>query len=75
CSVDAVHLGNVSRFINHSCAPNCEAVYVCQGNSAVRPHSLVLIRACRDILPGEELTLSYSSSKQCFRPSDLRYIK
>lgn len=48
---------------------------MCQGNSAVRPHSLVLIRACRDILPGEELTLSYSSSKQCFRPSDLRYIK
>jgi SET domain-containing protein len=43
--------GNDSRFINHSCDPNCES-------DVVDGH--VYIVAIRDIAPGEELTYDYS---------------
>ena len=49
--IDAVHHGNDSRFINHSCDPNCES-------DVVDGH--VYIVAIRDIAPGEELTYDYS---------------
>lgn len=42
--------GNESRYINHSCDPNCEA-------SIVRGH--IYINALRDIQPGQELTYDY----------------
>ena len=42
--------GNLSRFINHSCDPNCA--------SAVEDHR-IYIDAIRDIAPGEELTFDY----------------
>jgi uncharacterized protein len=48
--IDAAHGGNVSRFINHSCDPNCEAI-VTKGR--------VFIHAQRDIEPGEELGYDY----------------
>ncbi|HEX6558378.1 MAG TPA: SET domain-containing protein-lysine N-methyltransferase [Longimicrobiales bacterium] len=48
--IDAARGGNVSRFINHSCDPNCEAVIE-------RGH--VYIHALRDIEPGEELGYDY----------------
>jgi len=48
--VDAAVDGNEARFINHSCAPNCEAV-------DERKH--IYIEAIRDIAPGEELTYDY----------------
>jgi SET domain-containing protein len=41
---------NPARFLNHSCAPNCEAV--CE-------EGRVWIVALRDILPGEEITFNY----------------
>jgi hypothetical protein len=41
---------NVARYINHSCAPNCEA----DG-----PEGKVYIWALRNIKPGEELTYDY----------------
>ena len=43
--------GNESRFINHSCDPNCEAI-----NDGRR----IFIHAARDIAAGEELTYDYS---------------
>ena len=49
--IDAAHGGNDSRFINHSCDPNCES-------DVVDGH--VYITAIRDIEPGEELTYDYS---------------
>ena len=41
---------NPARFLNHSCAPNCEAV--CEDGR-------VWIMALRDIQPGEEITFNY----------------
>lgn len=48
--IDAAHGGNVARFINHSCDPNCEAVI---------EKGRVYIEALRDIEPGEELGYDY----------------
>ena len=41
---------NPARFVNHSCAPNCEAE--CFGGH-------IWITALRDIRPGEEITFNY----------------
>jgi len=49
--IDAAVDGNDARFINHSCAPNCEAI-------DERKH--IYIEAIRDIAPGEELTYDYA---------------
>ena len=49
--IDAAVNGNEARFINHSCAPNCEAI-------DERKH--IYIEAIRDIAPGEELTYDYA---------------
>ena len=48
--IDARYGGNVSRFINHSCDPNCEA----------RFHGArIWITAIRDIHAGEEVSYDY----------------
>ena len=49
--VDASVGGNDSRFINHSCDPNCESDVI---------DGRVYIQAIRDIEPGEELTYDYA---------------
>lgn len=49
--IDAKHGGNSSRWINHSCAPNCEAEET--------PDGRVFIKALRDIAAGEELFYDY----------------
>ncbi len=49
--IDATHGGNEARFINHSCAPNCESEIV---------RGRVFIFALRDILAGEELAYDYA---------------
>jgi SET domain-containing protein len=41
---------NPARFINHSCAPNCEAVWI---------GGLIFIVALRNIQLGEEITFNY----------------
>lgn len=48
--IDALYGGNSSRWINHSCEPNCEADEV-QGR--------VFIKALRPIRVGEELNYDY----------------
>lgn len=48
--IDAGVNGNDARFINHSCAPNCETVI---------ENSRVYIDAIRNIKPGEELGYDY----------------
>lgn len=52
--IDAADKGNESRFINHSCDPNCvdELWQVCGENR-------IKLRARRDIKLGEELTFDY----------------
>lgn len=49
--IDAMREGNDSRYINHSCEPNCETV-VEEGR--------IFIDAIRDIAPGEELFFDYA---------------
>jgi len=51
---DATHQGNVARFINASCAPNCYTQIITV-NSAKR----IVIYAKRDIIRGEELCYDY----------------
>ena len=48
--IDALVGGNSSRWINHSCAPNCEAD---------EQDGRVFIKALRNIAPGEELNYDY----------------
>ena len=48
--IDAAHKGNVARWINHSCDPNCEAIV---------ENGRVFIYALRDIKKGEELAYDY----------------
>jgi len=49
--IDAAVDGNEARFINHSCAPNCDAVI---------DDGRIWIEAIRDIAPGEELAYDYA---------------
>lgn len=48
--IDGLVAGNIARFINHSCNPNCESVIY---------RREVWIRALRRIKPDEELTFDY----------------
>ena len=48
--IDALYGGNSSRWINHSCNPNCEAD---------EEGGRVFIKALRNILAGEELNYDY----------------
>jgi len=49
--IDATRGGNSARWINHSCAPNCEIE---------EEHHRIFIEARRDIRPGEELAYDYN---------------
>ena len=48
--IDALYGGNSSRWINHSCDPNCEAD---------EQNGRIFIKALRDIAVGEELNYDY----------------
>ena len=49
--IDAAYGGNLARWINHSCDPNCEAV---------EEDGRIYIESIRDIEPGEELAYDYN---------------
>ncbi|MGH7175529.1 MAG: SET domain-containing protein [Minisyncoccia bacterium] len=51
-TIDGNVPGNLARYINHSCAPNCEAI---------GPPRRVFIFSMRRIKPGEELTYDYGT--------------
>ncbi|GIY63172.1 histone-lysine N-methyltransferase SETD2 [Caerostris extrusa] len=52
--LDAANKGNLSRFMNHSCDPNCETQkWTVNGNLRIG------FFAKRDIKAGEELTFDY----------------
>jgi uncharacterized protein len=64
---------NPARFINHSCAPNCEAEWA---------EARIFINALRDLRQGEELTFNYNYDLedyqehrcQCGTPACVGYI-
>jgi hypothetical protein len=53
--IDAAVGGNDTRFINHSCDPNCDAVI---------ERGRVFIDACKPIAEGEELFYDYSYERE-----------
>ena len=59
---DAAVGGNLARFINHSCRPNCY-VQVIDG--------VIWIRAARTIRPGEELSYDYNTQRRRRHPLPL----
>ena len=61
--VDAGVGGNVARFINHSCRPNCYA-HIIDGT--------IWIRAARNIRSGEELTYDYHTDGEATIPCRCR---
>ena len=56
--IDANEGGNVARWINHSCDPNCESV-IEENDKGKKHKDKVFIEAIRDIKAGEELTYNY----------------
>ncbi|KAL0116161.1 hypothetical protein PUN28_011190 [Cardiocondyla obscurior] len=54
-TIDAEPKGNLSRFMNHSCAPNCETQ-----KWTVNGDTRIGLFALRDIDSGEELTFNYN---------------
>ncbi|XP_013392113.1 histone-lysine N-methyltransferase SETMAR-like [Lingula anatina] len=56
--IDPTKIGNVGRFINHSCGPNLYIVPVRVDNSVPK----LALFASRDIFAGEELSFNYSGS-------------
>ncbi len=61
--IDAAVGGNLARFINHSCTPNCYAQIV---------DGIIWIRAARNIRSGEELTYKYNTNGDATIPCRCR---
>ncbi|KXZ46266.1 hypothetical protein GPECTOR_45g136 [Gonium pectorale] len=60
-AIDATHMGNVARFINHRCeGANCRSINTCNGKLD-DTHMSILILATRDVAAGEELSLDYQA--------------
>lgn len=56
--VDANRKGNTARWINHSCAPNCQG-FLIEDEGGDLKKDRVVIEAIRPIKAGEELTYDY----------------
>ena len=56
--VDGQYMGNATRFINHSCEPNCRQYTVSYNKYDLRVYNLAFF-AYEDIPAGEELTFDY----------------
>ena len=63
CVLDATMRGNVARFINHCCTPNCYSKVITEPEGdpyipgSIRGH--IVIFAARDIEADEEVTYDY----------------
>ena len=55
--VDATMAGNIARFMNHSCEPNCYSKIVEVGSRIQDKH--IIVFAARDLMVGEELQYDY----------------
>ncbi|TFK24558.1 SET domain-containing protein [Coprinopsis marcescibilis] len=60
--VDAYQVGNFTRFLNHSCSPNCR-IYPCYINEANIDKPLLSVFADRDIEPFEEICFNYNGDQ------------
>ncbi|KAK4705396.1 hypothetical protein P7C70_g805, partial [Phenoliferia sp. Uapishka_3] len=67
CTVDAHRYGNFTRYCNHCCVPNAmaRAVYI---DDCLITRPLHVFFAHKDIAPGDEITISYSSEEATLPP-------
>jgi SET domain-containing protein len=65
--------GNVARWINHSCAPNCQAWVVENAEGDLR-RDRVMIESKRAIRKGEELTYDYGITLEERQTPELKKI-
>ncbi|OCH88882.1 SET domain-containing protein [Obba rivulosa] len=78
--VDAYHVGNFTRYLNHSCDPNC-FLNPCYINESNIDKPLLAIFTLRDVEPGEELCFSYyglddeDEGNKTFSKDDAVYVK
>lgn len=56
--VDGEFMGGPTKFMNHSCDPNCRQYTVSYNKADCRVYDIAFF-ACRDIQKGEELTFDY----------------
>lgn len=60
-TMDAYHAGNFTRFLNHSCEPNCR-IFACYINEANILKPLLAVYAIRDVGAYEEICFNYNGS-------------
>ena len=58
-TVDGSSRRNVARYANHSCRPNAESDVLLGPRARGRRGGMVIIRAIRNIQPGDEITYDY----------------
>ncbi|KAF1956413.1 SET domain-containing protein [Byssothecium circinans] len=61
--VDGEFMGGPTKFINHSCEPNCRQYTVSYNKHDPRVYDIAFF-ACRDIPAGEELTFDYLDKEE-----------
>jgi histone-lysine N-methyltransferase SUV39H len=61
--VDGQYMGNATRFINHSCEPNCRQYTVSHNKYDLRVYNLAFF-ACENIPKGDELTFDYKDKDE-----------
>ncbi|PKA45829.1 Histone-lysine N-methyltransferase SUVR3 [Apostasia shenzhenica] len=66
-NIDATNIGNVARFINHSCDGGNLLVVLVRNSGSILPR--LCFFAAKDISEAEELTFSYGNT--CARPNSL----
>lgn len=69
--VDGRKFGSATRFINHSCNPNCKIVPVSTKNHADHYLYNIAFFAYRDIPPGTELTFDYNAGAENTTPQKI----
>ncbi|GAC95486.1 histone-lysine N-methyltransferase [Pseudozyma hubeiensis SY62] len=69
--LDGGRKGNITRFANHSCDPNCriEKFIICGTDEALSAEFQIGLFANRDVAEGEELTYNYGWA--AFQPRDI----
>ncbi|KAJ5301754.1 hypothetical protein N7508_006617 [Penicillium antarcticum] len=70
CVIDGRKFGSVTRFINHSCNPNCKIVPVQTTSHADTKVYTLAFFALRDIPAGTELTFDYNPTNEDSDDSD-----
>ncbi|KGO72926.1 hypothetical protein PITC_061540 [Penicillium italicum] len=69
--IDGRKFGSATRFMNHSCNPNCKIVPVCTTNHADQYLYHLAFFANRDISPGTELTFDYNQGEENTTPQKI----